>query len=158
MFDYVAAMTEGHTYNEYVAGILQSFDIDCHVPELEIAKNEEDIRRMTVNEKDIILSDGRCLEVKSRNLYFDDDPTSFPYNELLVDTVSGYEAKAIKPLAYVFVSQKSKRMFALPAYTRDSWKITKKYDNKRKHEDKFYLATTDLCRPFAALVNHLRGL
>jgi hypothetical protein len=156
-FDYVASMTQGHTYNEYVADVLRSFNIDCSVPELEIAKTKKDISRMTVNEKDIVLGDGRCLEVKSRNLVFNDDPISFPYNDLLVDTVSGYEAKAIKPLAYIFVSQKTKRMFALPTYTHSFWKIQKKYDHHRKHEDKFYLATVDLCRPFSALIQHLKS-
>jgi len=157
MFDYVAEMTKGHTYNEYVANILRSFDIDCSVPKLEIAKTKKDISRMTVNEKDIVLGDGRCLEVKSRNLVFEDDPTSFPYSDLLVDTVSGYNAKAIKPLAYIFVSQKTKRMFALPTYTQSSWKVQRKFDQHRKHEDKFYLATVDLCRPFSALISYLKN-
>lgn len=156
-FDYIASMTKGHTYNEYVAEILQSFGIRCSVPQLEIAKSQNDIARFTKNEKDIILDGGECLEVKSRNLYFTDDPQSFPYNDLLVDTVSGYDAKETKPLAYIFVSQKTKRMFALPTYTSNSWTVQKKFDHERKHEDRFYLATVDKCRPFSALITHLKN-
>lgn len=155
-FDYVSSMTKGHTYNEYVASLLESEGISCNVPELEIAESRDDISRFTLNEKDIILNDGRVLEIKSRNLNFTEDPQSFPFNDILVDTVSGYDAKKIKPLAYVFVSQKTGKVFALPTYSKDAWKVQRKFDNERKHYDSFYVADIDLCRPFAALIHHLK--
>lgn len=157
-FDYISSMTKGHTYNEYVAQILVSEGISCQVPELEIAQSKSEILRFTLNEKDIILNNGQVLEVKSRNLAFTNDPSSFPFGTILVDTVSGYEAKEVKPMAYVFVSQKTKGIFALPTYTSGDWTIEKKFDNERKHYDSFYVASLDLCRPFATLVNHLRSL
>jgi hypothetical protein len=155
-FDYVTAMTNGHTYNKYVAHVLQSFGITCVVPELEIAQTQNDIDRMTVNEKDLILPGGQCLEIKSRNLQFTDNPASFPYHDLLVDTVTGYDAKAVKPLAYVFVSQKTKQMFTLPTRTYLAWQVQTKYDHERQQREKFYTAAKSLCLPLSALVTHLR--
>lgn len=156
-FDYKAAMTKGHKYNEIVAMRLIEEGIDCLVPDLEFAKTKEDIKDFTANEKDIIVGN-YVLEVKSRNLYFTDDPNTFPYNDLIIDTVSGFEGKANKPLAYVMVSQKTGGMFVVPSYTSNRWVSEERYDRDRKHKDNFYFAGKAHGRPFASLVNHLKEI
>ena len=120
------------------------------------SQSKEEIKDYTLNDKDIIVGD-EIIEVKSRNLFFTDNPSSFPYDELIVDTVSGYEAKEKKPLAYVMVSQKTGGMFIIPTAFSASWKIEKKYDRERKHEDFFYLVSKSFGRPFLQLVNKLKG-
>lgn len=154
-FDYKAAMSEGHKYNKVVSMRLKDEGIDSLVPDLEFAQTREEIKDFTANEKDIIVGD-HVLEVKSRNLYFTDDPSTFPYDDLIIDTVSGFEGKANKPLAYVMVSQRTGGMFVVPSYTSKDWRVEVKYDRDRKHEDKFYLASKANGRPFATLVKHLK--
>lgn len=156
-FDYKAAMTNGHKFNEIVAMRLRDQGIQCEVPSLEFAQTKEEIKDFTANEKDIIVGD-HVLEVKSRNLHFTDEPLTFPYSDLIIDTVSGFEGKSKKPLAYIMVSQKTGQMFAIPTYSKDGWKVEKKYDRDRKHEDHFYLAPISNGRSFNALVNHLKEL
>ena len=156
-FDYKAAMTKGHKFNEIVSLRLKDNGIDSIVPDLEFAQSKEQIKDFTANEKDILVGD-EVLEVKSRNLYFTDDPSSFPYDDLIIDTVSGFEGKAKKPLAYVMVSQKTGGMFVVPSYTSESWRVEVKYDRDRQHEDRFYLASTSNGRPFNSLVKHLKEI
>lgn len=137
-FDYHQAMTEGHSFNEMVAQRLRSEGIGCTVPELELVSSREEIRRMTENEKDIILDNGLILEVKSRNLGFSEDPTLFWQKDIYVDTVSGYEAKNIKPYAYIMVSQKSGNMIVVHGKSKEKWFTKTVTDPYRHVTDKFY--------------------
>ena len=137
-FDYHAAMTEGHSYNEIVAARLRGENIGCTVPDLELVSTAEEIKRMTENEKDIILDNGLVLEVKSRNIGFSEDPALFWQKDIYVDTVSGYEAKKVKPYAYVMVSQKSGNMIVVHSDTKDKWFKKTVTDPYRKVTDVFY--------------------
>ena len=137
-FDYHAAMTEGHSYNEIVAERLRKEGIGCSVPELELVSTSEEIKRMTENEKDIIRDNGLVLEVKSRGIGFSEDPTLYWQRDLYVDTVSGYEAKKVKPYAYVMVSQKSGNMIVVHSNTKEHWFKKTVTDPYRKITDVFY--------------------
>lgn len=157
MFDYKSAMQAGHAFNKIVAMRLKNEGIEAEVPEFSFASSKEEIKDYTLNDKDVIVGD-TVIEVKSRNLAFSDDPSTFPYDELIIDTVSGYEAKEPKPIAYVMVSQKTGGMFIVPTTFSNAWKIERKYDRDRKHEDDFYLSDKGLGRPFSQLVSKLKAI
>ena len=156
-FDYHAAMTQGHTYNEIVAQRLISEGIGCTVPELELVTSNADIARLTKEEKDIILDNGLVLEVKSRNLGFSEDPTLFWQKDIYVDTVSGYEAKEIKPYAYVMVSQKSGNMLVVHSSTKDKWFKKTVTDPYRKVTDSFYKIEKKYLTTWTSLITDLKG-
>ena len=156
-FDYHAAMTQGHSYNEMVAQRLQGEKIWCEVPELELVSTKEEIQRMTENEKDIILDNGLILEVKSRNLGFSEDPALFWQKDIYVDTVSGYEAKKVKPYAYVMVSQKSGNMLVVHSNTKDKWFKKTVTDPYRKVTDVFYKIERQHLTTWASLVEDLKA-
>jgi len=156
-FDYHAAMTQGHSYNEMVAQRLQGEKIGCEVPELELVSSAEEIQRMTENEKDIILDNGLILEVKSRNLGFSEDPALFWQKDIYVDTVSGYEAKKVKPYAYVMVSQKSGNMLVVHSNTKDKWFKKTVTDPYRKVTDVFYKIERQHLTTWASLVEDLKA-
>jgi hypothetical protein len=155
MFDYHAAMKAGHRYNEIVAMRLRDHGIDCTVPELTLVSSKEEIAHMTANDKDIIVGE-HVLEVKSRNLAFTDDPMSFPYDDMIVDTVSGYNQKKTKPIGYIMISQKTGGMFVIPDYTYINWTQAVRFDRERKHEDNFYFVGKQYGKQFVALVNYLK--
>ncbi len=157
MFDYKSAMEAGHKFNEIVAMRLKEFGVMAEVPEFSFAQSKAEIRDYTLNDKDVIVGDN-VIEVKSRNLAFTDDPSTFPYDDLIVDTVSGYEAKEPKPIAYVMVSQKTGGMFVIPTAFSKSWRVERKYDRDRKHEDDFYLTNKRFGRPFSQLVSKLKEI
>ena len=156
-FDYHAAMTEGHSYNEMVADRLRNANIGCTVPDLELVSTAEEIKRMTENEKDIILDNGLILEVKSRNLGFSEDPTLFWQKDIYVDTVSGYEAKKVKPYAYVMVSQKSGNMLVVHSNTKDKWFKKTVTDPYRKVTDVFYKIEKAHLTTWESLIEDLKS-
>jgi hypothetical protein len=156
-FDYKASMAKGHKYNELVGKRIASEGISCTVPELYLVKDLSEIPDMTKYEKDIILDPiDEVLEVKSRDLWFTDDLRTYPHNNLIVDTVSGYETKEQKPMGYVFVSQRAGGMICLPTYTKDTWEKKVLYDKYRDLHDTFYIASIEQCKPFTALVKHIK--
>ena len=150
-------MTQGHTYNEIVAQRLISEGIGCTVPELELVTSNADIARLTKEEKDIILDNGLVLEVKSRNLGFSEDPALFWQKDIYVDTVSGYEAKEIKPYAYVMVSQKSGNMLVVHSSTKDKWFKKTVTDPYRKVTDSFYKIEKKYLTTWTSLITDLKG-
>jgi hypothetical protein len=155
--DYFRAYREGHEYNGYVADYLRSKGIDCEVPDLEIEEDPTRWSKFTQNEKDIILANGDVIEVKSINQNFTDDPSSWPLERAIVDTYSGFNGKSKRPIAYVFVSQKTKKMLAMSAEKPSAWSVERKFDKYRQKEDDFYFAPKSMLRPMDKLVEYLRG-
>jgi hypothetical protein len=94
------------------------------------------------------------LEIKSRNLKFESFE-DFPYDKILIDTVHGYDSKAIKPFAYVMVSQITGKMFAIAGATRPNWSTGQIHDPQRNVVYEAYFATKRNCRPFIDLVDIL---
>ena len=155
-YDYIKAFKKGHYYNKKVAMFLSEFGIQCRVPELQIAKNFDEVKEMTLTEKDIILDAAKCiLEVKSSSRTFGWDPKEFPYETTIVDTVGSYESKLEKPAAYVLVSQTTGAMVVLPPSSKDRWKKIKLFDKQQNLWDEFYLINKDDIRSITSLVDWL---
>jgi hypothetical protein len=153
-FDYHKAMREGHGYNLYVADLLQHFGVpQVDVPDFTIATTHDEIRDKTLNEKDVIVGD-LVLEVKSSSRSFT-NVDDFPFNPVIIDTVSGFDSKIIKPFAYVMISQITQGIFVIPTSTKYDWTIEKYYDGYRKIEERFYLVKKRHCRPFIEMVDVL---
>lgn len=96
-----------------------------------------------MSSKDLIVN-GYPLETKSRNESFT-YPLSFPYKTILVDTVSGFDGKKNKPLAYVFISRPTGSMICLMSDTIGQWQKEKKFDRVRRIYDEFYVTDKKLC-------------
>jgi hypothetical protein len=73
----------------------------------------------------------------------------------MVDTVSGFDAKVVKPWAYVIVSQITEGMFVIPASTKQYWTIRSYHDVDRDIQDRFYMTSKRHCRPFVEMVDLL---
>lgn len=156
-YDYIRAFHKGHKYNKMVASFLSEFGIKCHAPELKIARNSHERWEMTQTEKDVVLDaiENGVLEVKTSSREFTWDPAEFPYSETIVDTVSSYENKIIKPLAYVLVSQKTDAILALPPSTKDRWEIRRLYDKQQELWDDFYVIKKQDIADIRKLVDYL---
>ena len=153
-FDYHKAMREGHGYNLYVADLLTHFGVPkVDVPEFSIATTHDQIRDKTLNEKDVIV-DGLVLEVKSSSRSFT-NADDFPFNPVIIDTVSGFDSKIIKPFAYVMISQITQGIFVIPTATKYDWTIRTYFDADREIEERFYMTKKRHCRPFIEMVDLL---
>lgn len=155
--NYEKAFLEGQAVNDRVGVRLQSEGIDCTVPEASLAKDSSEWASYTANDKDIILRDGDVLEVKEINQHFTDDPSSWPFAEVIVDTVSGYNKKSVKPLAYIFVSKKTGAMLTMPTDRPRNWRPLRKWDQYREIEDDFYFAPKSMLRTIGQLMAYLKN-
>lgn len=134
---FFSELKAGHDWQKLPALFLKLNGLNVEVPDLTIrssikeASKWKDTADLTVN--------GYIIEIKSRNEAFT-SAASFPYDTIFVDTVSGYKAKSIKPLAYVMVSRKTGGMLALFSASSDAWKIEEKFDRVRRIKESFYVA------------------
>ena len=158
-FDYKASFYLGGKYAEVVAERLRSDGIDCYAPPIKYARNNEERDYMTKYETDIVLTKLEdCLEVKSSSRFFTDDLKSYPNDTLFVDTVSGFDAKVFKPLAYVFISQKGNGILCLSPKTKSNWRVIEAYDSVRNISDTFYSVSKTMLQPYSLLVGSIRKL
>ena len=149
-------LATGSKWARYVAEQLNTLGINCYSPEMVVREDISQIEAFSKDDKDILfnLMDGN-LEVKSRNLRFESDSSSYPYQTAFVDTVSGWEAKTEKPLAVVLVSQKTSQMLVAPVSTEHLWSTTSLYDNVRGIHDTWWTIDKTLLRPIDELVEWL---
>jgi len=141
----------GQTWADHVAQDLNQHGIDCKATPLELAKDIADRARFE-NEQDITFSShSGCLEVKSRNLRFTDDPQSFPYATAFVDTVSGWEKKSPFPLAVVLVSQITEAKLVVPVSTYEKWGKQHSFDRIRNYSDVWYTVNKSYLRSYSDL-------
>jgi hypothetical protein len=155
-FNYVESFHIGGFWSKEVAKVLNGRGVRCVAPDVKIAKNNHERDEMTKFEKDIIFDwTDKCLEVKSSTREFTDDVFQYPFDSLFVDTVSGYDAKVDKPLAYVLISQKTRGIVCISPKTYDKWRKVNTFDHKREIMEWFYSAPKGVLQPFDSLVNHL---
>jgi hypothetical protein len=158
-YDYVKAFTEGHSYNKIVAQKLIDNGIPCSVPELQIAKNSQERRNLTLTETDITLDlIPHILEVKNVSIDFGWDPKDFPYPTTIVDTVNSYEDKEIKPAAYILRSKKTGAMLTVGPSSKNRWKQKTLFDKKQQLTDNFYIVNKADLKTFNDLVKYLVNL
>lgn len=122
----------------------------------------DDIKKYK-NQKDIIVgsfeSDKQIyFEVKSRKLVFT-EPSDFPFDTALVETVGSWKNKKEKPHVILLISQKTKKIVGINRNTEDKWAIKKdQYDSVRKITDPSYLVPKELLTEWESIVNWLHKI
>lgn len=128
-------LEQGYKWQLRVAEYMRKCGLSAEIPELTFRENIKEASKYSDLED--IICNGKVIEVKSRKLRFT-SPKDFPFDTMLVDTVSGWESKERKPDAYVCVSTITGAMIALSAATHPRWKKVKRYDATRQITDWFY--------------------
>lgn len=82
---------------------------------------------------------------------------SFPYDTVFVDTVSGYEAKETKPLAYVIISRPTGAMVILKTLSSKGWAVESKFDHTRKIQENFYVCKRKHLQTPDVLVSYIKN-
>ena len=158
-FDYVSAFHLGGYWATKVAERLNNEGVQCYAPEIQIAKTAAEREHMTKHEKDIVFSwTDSTIEVKSSTRNFTDYVESYPYDSLFVDTVSGYDGKAVTPLAYAIISQEQEGIVCISPSSYLTWTKVKAYDKRREIYETFYSAPKESLIPFNILVEYLKRL
>jgi hypothetical protein len=84
-----------------------------------------------------IAADGLRMEAKRRTIDFT-SPDDFPYDTIIVDTVSSWDKAKIKPELYVLTNKDLTYCCVVMGATRRAWKQTTRYDRKKKRHRRFY--------------------
>jgi hypothetical protein len=150
---FFSQLKEGYNWQKLPKLFFELHGLSVEMPELTI-RDSISTASEYLSSKDLIVN-GYSLETKSRNESFT-YPLSFPYKTLLVDTVSGFNGKVVKPLAYLFISRPTGSMIGLMTNTRNKWNIEKKYDRVRHITDEFYVADRLLCIQMDELLEELK--
>ncbi len=104
---------------------------------------------------DIVLGDGRVLDVKSKRVRFTRDPDSWPAGEeLWLGQPHHWDAADPRPLAFVLVSQLTGAMLVVPGYTARSWTRAERSWRPGTRQPTLIAPTSTLI-PFDRLVRHL---
>jgi len=132
-------VSEGHAWQMLPFTFLRLHGFDVEMPDLTI---RDDISQAGKWLETYDLRIGELLiEVKSRPFRFT-NPRDWPVNRLpaFLDTTKKWDAKSVKPFAYVFVSKPCGGMVATctigAAHSR--WNKRKAWDRVRKIHEEFY--------------------
>jgi len=141
---------------QYIPAIFFKLNgLSVEIPELTIRDNISEADKW-LESKDLIVN-GYTIECKSRNEEFT-NKTDYPYGTCFVDTVSGYDAKTIKPIAYIIISRKTGSMLCIQSSDNSSWGIEEKFDHVRKIREKFYTCGSNRLHPLSKLTNYIKAI
>lgn len=144
----------GHEWQRLPAVFFALHNFSIEMPALSIRESID--QASTWKDQVDLVVEGHPIEIKSRNESFT-SPESFPYETIIVDTVSGYDAKLVKPLAYIMISRPTGAMLTLRATTPKGWSKAYRFDHVRRIHDEFYLCDRDKIQTLDCLVKFLRG-
>jgi hypothetical protein len=149
-------LAEGHAYANYVADRMRQQGLRVEVTPMQWRDTIADRKRFS-DEFDLMVGVRRpCrVDVKSRRLSFS-GPDDYPWPTALVDTVSGFDAKANKPAAIVLVSQETAALAVIRGSTESDWMVRRRFDKVRRIEDEFYEVRRELLASFDDLLEWLK--
>lgn len=147
-------LKEGYEWQKLAANYFKENGLDVQMPSLTI-RNSFDDAIDYLDSKDLIVN-GHIIEVKSRREKFT-SAKDFPYSTIFVDTVSGYNSKITKPLAYVMISRKTGSMLCLPSYSKpEYWTEETRFDRVRNINETFFMAPKSKLKPLSVLVDQIK--
>jgi hypothetical protein len=151
-----AQLATGRYWENIVARHLVEQGIPVQVTEKDVRPDVAD-RAAYRDPGDLVLPDGRIIDVKSRGFAFGDEPETFPYPTAIVSTLYDWMAKDQVPIAIVLISQKTRSMLVASTRTKDRWRIEQCWDRVRDCRRKNYACPRDLLHPMSTLVEFLRA-
>lgn len=148
----------GRAHEVIVGEALRKHKIKCTFDtKVEYDSDFEERQKKYAGSPDIVLANGDVIEVKSRNLVFDDDPDSFPYPTVFVETVSSWKGHDPTPIAVVNISQITGEMLVIMGHDEPNWTVEKKFDRVRGIWDTWYMAEREHIETFEYLIGYIKG-
>lgn len=143
---------EGHLWERYVGMFLRLQGLEVELTEQEI---RDHLHNRHKHEGSIDMRVNRVqVECKSRKVAFT-SPLDFPYQDIFVDTVRGWDTK--EPAYTICVSRHTGAMIAISATTKEHWMVKATHDRTRDMDQSFYEAPKHLWLPVNKLVDRLRS-
>jgi hypothetical protein len=150
-------LSEGKKFEKLVVDALVEEGFDPEWSSDDEVLPDRNIAAYAKFDADIIV-DEAILEVKSRRSTCKfTGPEDFPFDDIFLETKSGWEAKEFKPDFYVVVSQCTGGMLVVDGKTREQWDSRRVWDRNCGYASETLVAPKDLARPFSWMVDELRN-
>lgn len=136
---FIKELRQGYAWQKFVGMYFELNGLQVQQEsELKIRESIADTHHWT-NIPDLVVN-GHILEIKSRNLNFT-SPQSYPFQTVMIETISGFAAKKPKPLAYIIVSRETGTMLFLGSgkKNREVWHTQSAFDRTRNIQDDWYM-------------------
>jgi hypothetical protein len=156
---FIKNLETGNLFADKVVSMLRNDGFEAYAPQTIFRNNIKEVHKYK-DEKDVIVKikdNELILEVKSRNLYFT-NKNNYPYDTAFIDTVSGWQAKSIKPFAVIVISQITNNIVIVRPSLCKLWNIENKKDRIRKINESFYTINKNLLEDYSYLVDGLKCL
>lgn len=157
---FAAELARGHQFAELVASRLRSADLTARATPMELRDDVRNRERFTISDVDVVVERNGVpvvLEIKSRRIRFsgpDDWPAA--HDPAMIDTVSGWLAKAHRPVAVVLISQVTRAIAVVPVSTAAYWRVVRTHDRRRNIPTVSYACPRAQLRSFSELVAWLK--
>lgn len=136
---FVKRLKESQKAVYFLRDYIEAKGFKTYVPELRIAPNQE-VRADYSDEIDLIFyrknGDEVRVEVKQLSNYFNE--TNWKYNSIIVNSITGYNSKEIKPDVHVCLSKCREFAAVIDNSNLDKWYLKTVYDRVKKRDLKFY--------------------
>ena len=150
-------VAEGHAWQTLPYTFLTLSGFDVEMPALTVRKDIAEARKW-IQTYDLKV-DGLTIEVKSRPFSFT-SPQDWPTGRLpaFLDTVKKWEAKQVKPFAYIFVSKSTGGMISTctTEEAKGRWGTIRRFDRVRKIHEEFFTVEQKHLTTMTTLVDAIR--
>jgi hypothetical protein len=155
----IEQMTEGHTWQEWLAAKLKAEGFPARVPPLKIRPTRSSINRYT-DEADLIIDlfPEVKVEVKAKSLEFDGTIENYPFQTLIFERVLTWQRKREKPDYIVWISTPTKAIVGVSTRPEimDRLTVKKILDRTRSKSRKHYMIDKMYCLTWEGLLEHIR--
>lgn len=156
--DFRQALQTGRRYELLVASKLLEEGFWVRTP---VMAEDSTTEEYTQRQQDLIVGVGgrnAVIEVKSRALKFN-DLNDFPFDSVFIDTVSGWDKKAVTPGTVLIISQPTEAILVVPVKsTMKHWTEEKKYIPSRGYKETSYAIDPALTKSWGWFIGRLKQL
>lgn len=139
--DFIRSVRDTHRF----VRDLERGGVECSVPESSLRMSAEHITEADDGGVDFFVGrDLHSVQIKYRGYSFR-EPSDFPFDTVIVDTVLGWEKLQTVPDWYLLTNSRRDRFMALDvSETRSEWVVEEKYDPTRLNDREFHSCPKDL--------------
>lgn len=159
---FVRELKTGHRWQLWVGYQFLREGFVVRVPPLEIRHDRSQIDEYS-DEGDLFISCNSShlnwlrFECKSRDLTFT-GRSDYPFTTAFVDRVQTWNRKQkSRPAGILMVSQKTRAILAIGAWTEHEWRVEKKHDSVRNYDRSYYLVDRGHLIDWPDLVSRIKG-
>lgn len=137
--EFVNRLNESQKTVLFLKEYIESKGLRAYAPELVVTPNAES-RGDYSDEVDLVFwrKNGNEVRVEVKQFSIDFTTKNFRYNEIIVNSLPGYETKKIKPDLHIILSKNKEYAAVIDNSNIDKWELRQAFDKVKKRDLYFY--------------------